>query len=50
MTKRSAIPVSTVTKDIGESKFTRSLSGQLNTEDVIMIRAILLPEFDKKTG
>ncbi len=47
MIKRSAIPVGAVTKDIGKSKSIRTLAGQLNTQDVITVRDIWLPEFDK---
>ena len=47
MIKRSAIPVGAVTKDIGKSKSIRTLAGQLNTQDVITMRDIRLPEFDK---
>ncbi len=47
MITRSAIPVGAVTKDIGESKSIRTFAVQLNTQDVITVQDIRLPEFDK---
>jgi hypothetical protein len=47
MTKRSALPKGVVTKVIGDTKLVRTLAGQLKTQEVVTMRDLRLPEFDK---
>ncbi len=47
MIKRSALPKGAVTKLLGDTKFVRTLVGRLKTQEVVTVRDIRLPEFDK---
>jgi hypothetical protein len=47
MIKRSALPKGVVTKVIGDTKLVRTLAGQLKMQEVIMMRNLRLPKFDK---
>jgi hypothetical protein len=47
MIKRSALPKGVITKVIGDTKLVRTLAGHLKTQEVVMMRDLRLPEFDK---
>ena len=47
MIKRSALPKGVITKLLGDTKLVRTLTGHLKTQDIITMRDIRLPEFDK---
>jgi hypothetical protein len=47
MIKRSALPKGVFTKVIGDTKLVRSLTGHLKTQEVVIMRDLRLPEFDK---
>ena len=47
MIKRSALPKGVITKVIGDTKLVMTLAGHLKTQEVITIRDLRLPEFDK---
>ncbi len=47
MTKRSALPKGVITKMIGDTKLVRTLAGHLKTQEVIRMRDLRLPKFDK---
>jgi hypothetical protein len=47
MIKRSALPKCVITKLLGDTKLVRTLSGCLKTQEVIMMRNLRLPKFDK---
>jgi hypothetical protein len=47
MIKRSALPKGIITKLLDDTKLVRTLAGPLRMQEVVMIRDIRLPEFDK---
>jgi hypothetical protein len=49
MIKRSALPKDVITKLLGDNKLVRALAGHLKTQTqkIIMVQDIRLPEFDK---
>ncbi len=47
MIKRSALPKGIITKLLGDTKLVRTFSGCLKTQEVITMRDLRLPEFDK---
>jgi hypothetical protein len=47
MIKRSALPKGFITKLLGDIKLVRTLTGSLKTQEVVMMRDLRLPEFDK---
>jgi hypothetical protein len=47
MVKRSALPKGIITKLLGDTKLVITLAGHLKTQEVVMMRDIRLPEFDK---
>ena len=47
MIKRLALPKGVITKVIGDTKLVRTLTGQLKTQEVVMMRDLRLPKFDK---
>jgi len=47
MIKRSALPKGVITKVIGDTKLVRTLTGHLKTQEVVTMRNLRLPEFDK---
>ncbi len=47
MIKRSALPKGIITKLLGDTKLVRTLAGHLKTQEVVMMRDLRLPEFDK---
>jgi hypothetical protein len=47
MIKRSALPKGIATKVIGDTKLVRTLAGHLKAQEVVTMRDIILPEFDK---
>jgi hypothetical protein len=47
MIKRSALPKGVITKLLGDIILLRTLAGCLKTQEVVTIRDIRLPEFDK---
>ncbi len=47
MIKRSALPKDVITKVIGDTKLVRTLAGHLETQEVVPMRDLRLPEFDK---
>jgi hypothetical protein len=47
MIKRSALPKGVITKVIGDAKLVRTLAGHLKTQEIVTMRDIRLPEFDK---
>ncbi len=47
MIKRSALPKGVITKLLGDTKLVRTLAGHLKTQEVITMRNLRLPEFDK---
>jgi hypothetical protein len=47
MFKRSALPKGIITKLLGDTKLVRTLAGCLKTQEIVMVRDIRLPEFDK---
>jgi hypothetical protein len=47
MIKRSALQKGVITKVIGDTKLVRTLAGHLKMQEVIIMRDLRLPEFDK---
>jgi hypothetical protein len=47
MIKRSALPKGVIIKVIGDTNLVRTLAGHLKTQEVVMMRNLRLPEFDK---
>ena len=47
MIKRSALPKGVITKMIGDTKLVRTLTGHLKAQEVITMRDLRLPEFNK---
>jgi hypothetical protein len=47
MIKRSALPKGIITKLLGDIKLVRTLAGRLKMQEVVMMRDIRLPEFNK---
>ncbi len=47
MIKRAASPKGIVTKLLGDTKLVRTLTGCLKTQEVVAMRDIRLPEFNK---
>jgi hypothetical protein len=47
MIKRSALPKGVITKVIGDIKLVRTLAGHLKMQEVVTMRDLRLPEFDK---
>ncbi len=47
MIKRSALPKGIITKVIGDTKLVRTLAGHLKMQEVITMRNLRLPKFDK---
>jgi hypothetical protein len=47
MIKRSALPKGTITKLLGDTKLVRTLVGHLKTQEVVTMRNLRLPKFDK---
>jgi hypothetical protein len=47
MIKRSTLPKGVITKLLGDTKLVRTLAGCLNTQEVVTVQDIRLPEFDK---
>ncbi len=47
MIKRSALPKGIITKLLGDTKLVRTLAGHLKTQEVVAMRDLRLPEFDK---
>ena len=47
MIKRSALPKGVITKVIGDTKLVRTLAGHLKTQEVVTMRNLRLPKFDK---
>ena len=47
MIKRSALPKGIITKLLGDTKLVRTLAGHLKMQEVVTMRDIRLPEFDK---
>jgi hypothetical protein len=47
MIKRSALPKGVITKLLGDTKHVRALTGHFKMQEVVTIRGIRLPEFDK---
>jgi hypothetical protein len=47
MIKRSALPKGIITKLLGDTKLVRTLAGHLKTQEIVMMKDIRLPEFDK---
>jgi hypothetical protein len=47
MIKRSALPKGDITKLLGDTKLVQTLTGRLKTQEIITMRDIRLPEFDK---
>jgi hypothetical protein len=47
MIKRSALPKGVITKLLGDTKLVITLAGHLKTQEVVTMRDIRLPEFDK---
>jgi hypothetical protein len=47
MIKRSALPKGVVTKVIGDTKLVRTHAGHLKTQEVVTMRDLRFPEFDK---
>jgi hypothetical protein len=46
MIKRSALPKGVITKLLGDNKLVRTLAGCLETQEVITMQDIKLPEFN----
>jgi hypothetical protein len=47
MIKRSALPKGVITKVIGDTKLVRTLAGHLKMQEVVTMRDLRLPEFNK---
>jgi hypothetical protein len=47
MIKISALPKGIITKIIGDTKLMRTLAGHLKMQEVVTMRDLRLPEFDK---
>jgi hypothetical protein len=47
MIKRSVLPKGIITKVIGDTKLVRTLAGDLKTQEVVTMRDLRMPEFDK---
>jgi hypothetical protein len=47
MIKKSCLPKGVVLQDITEQKKVRTLAGELKSQQVVTMRDIRLPEFDK---
>jgi hypothetical protein len=47
MKKRSALPKGIITKLLGDTKLLRTLTGHLKMQEVVTMRNLRLPEFDK---
>jgi hypothetical protein len=47
MIQRSALPKGVITKVIGDTKLVRTLAGHLKTQEVLPMRDLRLPKFDK---
>jgi hypothetical protein len=47
MIKRSALPKGVITKVIGDTKLVRTLTGHLKMQEVVTMRSLRLPKFDK---
>jgi hypothetical protein len=47
MIKRSVLPPKVVTKTISETKNISTLAGKLQAQEVVTLRDLRLPEFDK---
>jgi hypothetical protein len=47
MIKRSVLPKGVITKVIGDTKLVRTLAGHLKMQEVVTMRDLRLPEFDK---
>jgi hypothetical protein len=47
MIKRSALPKGVITKLLGDTKLVRTLTGCLKTQEVVTMRDLRFPEFDK---
>jgi hypothetical protein len=47
MIKRSVLPKGIITKVIGDTKLVRILAGHLKMQEVVTMRNLRLPEFDK---
>jgi hypothetical protein len=45
--KRSALPKGVITKLLGDTKLVRTLAGCLKTQEVVTMRDLRLPKFDK---
>ena len=48
MIKRSALPQNVVTKTISETKNITTLTGRVQVEEVVILRDLRLPKFNKK--
>ena len=48
MTKKSALPPKVVTKTISETQNISTLAGKIQAQEVVSLRNLRLPEFDKK--
>jgi hypothetical protein len=47
MIRRSVLPKGVITKLLGDTKLVRTLAGRLKTQEVVTMRDLRLPEFDK---
>jgi hypothetical protein len=47
MIRRSTLPKGIMTKLLGDTKLVRTLAGHLKTQEVVMMRNLRLPKFDK---
>ena len=47
MIKRFALPQKVITKTISETKNTTTLAGRVQAQEVVILRDLRLPEFDK---
>jgi hypothetical protein len=47
MIKRSVLPPKVVTKTISETENISTLAGKLQTQEIVTLRDLRLPEFDK---
>jgi hypothetical protein len=47
MIKRSALPKGIITQLLGDTKLVRTLAGHLKMQEVVTMRDIRMPEFDK---
>ena len=47
MIKRSALPEGVLTKEVSQTKIVRTLAGKLKTQEIVTMRDLCLPKFDK---